>query len=450
MMFAQHMPDKSGDYLATDSESEGLRDDLDRPVPSSPRGREVALSRFFLAFESVPYRWLWSANGFAAMGISMRMLVQGWLVLDITDSPFWVGLAAGLQGLGLVGFGTFGGVLVDRLERRRLLMSAQVASGTLALIVGLLVVTDQIALWHILAVAIAQGVLQGVQLPVNHALIYQAVGPHRLLNAMAARMLAFNVMRIVGSLIAGALISSVGIWSVYMVAAGGMYVAATLIFFMRGTYRAPTEREPFWQVVSGGIRHVWGNAPLRMLLLLSLLMEAFGFSHMIMLPVMARDVLEVGAIGLGYLSAAGGAGAMVSTIVIAGLGDYRNKGRLLVGTAATAGLFLVLFAVSPWYLVSLGMVAVVGASIMAYDVTMGTLLQLLSPDAVRGRVMGLYGLTFGFTPLGGFLAGAIATAINAPFAISMGGVVIMAYVLRLLRPIGRIEATQEEVASQTE
>ena len=133
----------------------------DSPLPSLPRGGEAGLSRLFLAFESIPYRWLWSANAFTAMGISMRMLVQGWLVLDITDSPFWVGLAAGLQGLGLVGFGTFGGVLVDRLERRRLLMSAQVASGTLALIVGVLVVTGQIALWHILAVAISQGVLQG-------------------------------------------------------------------------------------------------------------------------------------------------------------------------------------------------------------------------------------------------------------------------------------------------
>ncbi len=215
-------------------------------------------------------------------------------------------------------------------------------------------------------------------------------------------------------------------------------MAAMLLLFMGGTYRAPTEREHFWQVVSGGIKYTWGNATLRMLLLLSLLMEAFGFSHMIMLPVMARDVLKVGAIGLGYLSAAGGAGAMVSTVMVAGLGDYRNKGGLLVGTAATTGLFLVFFAMSPWYVVSLGLVAVVGASIMAYDVTMATLLQLLSPDEVRGRVMGLYGLTFGFTPLGGFLAGAIATAISAPFAIGMGGVVIMAYVLGISRPVGRI------------
>ena len=152
-----------------------------------------------------------------------------------------------------------------------------------------------------------------------------------------------------------------------------------------------------------------------------------------------------------------------------GLGDYRNKGRLLVGTAATSGLVLhrlflsvgtavvlesqpatvVLHQLSPWYLVSLGLVAGVGGSIMAYDVTMGTLLQLLSPDAVRGRVMGLYGLTFGLTPLGGFLAGAIAAAISAPFAIGMGGVIIVGYILRLLGPIGRIQATQEE-ARQTE
>jgi len=156
---------------------------------------------------------------------------------------------------------------------------------------------------------------------------------------------------------------------------------------------------------------------------------------MVMLPVMARDVLHVGAEGLGALSAAGGAGAMLSTIVVAGLGDFKNKGLLLLVTAAGAGVFILLFAASPWYLASMVLVAGVGASLMAYDATMGTLLQLLSTDAVRGRMMGLYGLTFGFTPVGGFLAGAIGTLIGVPFAVGLGGAIILAYVAGTARRV---------------
>ena len=137
-------------------------------------------------------------------------------------------------------------------------------------------------------------------------------------------------------------------------------------------------------------------------------MEAFGFSHFVMMPVMARDVLEVGPTGLGYLSAASGVGSALSTIAIASLGDFRRKGILLTITALAAGISLILFALSPWFILSLFLVALAGGTLMAYDVTMATMLQLLSDDSMRGRVLGIYGLTFGFTPVGGLLAGSIA------------------------------------------
>lgn len=391
--------------------------------------RRAGFPRLFLAFESPQYRWLWGNIAFASMGLSTRMLVQGWLVLTLTDSPFWVGLVAGIQGLAVVAFGAFGGVLVDRLDRRKVLMTAQVSSGTVELVVGLLVLTERIALWHILVAASLQGLLQAVYVPAANTLVYHTVGPHRLLNAMAARMLAFNLSRIVGSVIAGALISALGIASCYFFVAGSMYAAPVLLLLIGGTYQSPTRPEPFWRAAVQGIRYAWASGSLRTLLLMSFLMEMFGFSHYVMLPVMARDVLEVGASGLGFLAAASGVGAMISTVVVAGLGDFRNKGHLLAASAAGAGLFLVLFALSPWYPVSLGLVAVMGALLMAYDAIMGTLLQLVSSEAVRGRVMGLYGLTFGFTPVGGFISGSIATVLGAPAAIGLGGGVILAYAL---------------------
>jgi MFS family permease len=399
------------------------------------RKNQAGVSRLVLAFVGTQYGWLWCNSAFSSMGMAVRMLTQGWLVLIMTDSPFWVGLVVGLQGVGLVGFGVFGGVLVDKLDRRVMLTFVQLATGTTALAVGLLAVTGNIVLWHMLVAAFVQGLLQAVQMPASNALIYQVVGPGKLLNAMAARLMVFNMTRIIGSLIAGWLITHISIGSCYLFSAGSSYLAAPLLMALRGSYRPETTRESFWQVLSGGIRYAWSSASIRMLLLMSLLMELYGFSHMVMLPVMARDVLHVGAEGLGALSAAGGAGAMLSTIVVAGLGDFKNKGLLLLVTAAGAGVFILLFAASPWYLASMVLVAGVGASLMAYDATMGTLLQLLSTDAVRGRMMGLYGLTFGFTPVGGFLAGAIGTLISVPFAVGLGGAIILAYVAGTARRV---------------
>jgi hypothetical protein len=308
-----------------------------------------------------------------------------------------------------------------------MLLFVQLTTGTTALTVGLLAVTGNIALWHMLVAAFIQGLLQAVQMPASNAMVYQVVGSGKLLNAMAARLMVFNMTRIIGSLIAGWLITHVSIGSCYLFAAGCSYVAAPLLLPLRGNFRPETTRDSFWQVLSGGIKYAWSSTSIRMLLLLSLLMELYGFSHLIMLPVMARDVLKVGATGLGNLSAAGGAGAMLSTIVVAGLGDFKNKGLLLLVTAAGSGVFILLFAASPWYPASLVFVAGVSACLMAYDATMGTMLQFLSTDAVRGRILGLYGLTFGFTPVGGFLAGAIGTLVTVPFAVGLGGAIILAY-----------------------
>jgi MFS family permease len=154
-----------------------------------------------------------------------------------------------------------------------------------------------------------------------------------------------------------------------------------------------------------------------------------------MLPVMARDVLRVGASGLGLLSSLGGIGAVLSTLGIASLGDYRRKGSLLVATVASSGGFLLLFGLSHWYVVSLVLVFFVGAALAAYDVTIKAIFLLVASDQVRGRVQSLYTLTYGFMSLGGFAAGSVAAAVGAPVAISASGGIILAFTVRYLRSI---------------
>lgn len=407
----------------------------DSPVPAQRTARQAGLSRLFLAFDSLPFRWLWGSMFFGSLSMTVRMLAQGWLVLELTDSPFWVGVVSGLQGVATVAFGAPGGALVDRLERKQVLIWMQAASGAITLAIGVLAVTHHVALWHLLAASLASGAMQAVQMPASNALVYDAVGPQRLLNAMASRMIAWNLTRIIGSLVAGGLIASLGVGSSYLFAAGSAYVGVLCLLFMKGRFLAQGRKDPFWRSVRQGIVYTWGRRDIRRLLLLSVLVETFGFSHSIMLPVMARDVLHAGALGLGVLSAASGVGAMASNLGVAAVGDYQGKGKLLAGAALIAGVSLLLFALSPWFALSTLLVGMVGAALMAYDVTLVTVLHLLVTDDVRGRVMGLYGLTFGFTPIGGLIAGAVASAASAPFAIGLGGVVVATHVLTTLRAL---------------
>ncbi|MDE2860454.1 MAG: MFS transporter [Chloroflexota bacterium] len=397
------------------------------------------MPRTLMAFEVTAFRWLWGSFLFGSMSMSVRMLAQGWLVLEITDSPFWVGAIAGIQGLGLVGFGAFGGTIVERYDKRFVLGVVYFFGFVISGLTGFLAITGQIQLWHMAPIALTQGMLMGTQLPASNVLAYQIVGPERLLNAMASRLMAMNISRVIGSLIAGALIHNFGVGSSYLLAASGSAVGLAFLLVIRGDFRAAPQREPFWQSTGQGLRYAWRNSAIRRLLFLSLLMEAFGFSHLVMMPVMARDVLNVGATGLGYLSAASGLGSMLSTLGVASLGDFRRKGPLLAFTTLGAGVSIVLFAYSPVFALSLLMAGLAGGSLMAYDVTMGTMLQLHCDDDMRGRVLGIYGLTFGFTSVGGSLAGAVATVINPPFAVAMGGVFITLYIGATFRSALRLD-----------
>ena len=409
----------------------------DQPASAERPEEQARVPRLFAAIANRNYRWYWLGAGFSSMGMTIGMITQGWLVLDITNSPFWVGLVAGLMGMGHVGFGLIGGVVVDRWDKRKVLIAVQALSGLVALAVSLLIFSDRLELWHLAVSAVLQGVLMAVRLPSGNSLIYLMVGRKVILNALASQLIALNLSRIVGSVVAGTSIESLGVQYAYLFMAFSAWLGGLMVVMVRGDYRSLGGVEPFWRSAVEGLRYAWSSAPIRSLLLMSVLMEMFGFSFLVMLPVMARDVLGVGATGLGYLSAVNAVGATVSTVIVAGLGDFKNKQVLLLLTAMGAGVSILLFALSPWFVVSLALSALVGAALMSYDATMGTMLQLLTTDAVRGRVLGLYGLTFGFTPLGGFIEGVIASVYSAPLAVGLGGAVIMGYVIGMRRFLAR-------------
>ncbi len=375
------------------------------------------------------------------MRLIMVFIARGWLVLTMTDSPFWVGLAPALRGLTQIGLGAVSGVLLDRFNRRRLLIIAEVGNSLVALAIGFLVITNQITLWHILGASVLEGMFISIRWPAINTILYDVVGSERVLNASAAQMLGFNLGNIIASLAAGLLIEQYGIGSSYLLAAVLGLLSGGAVWMIQGEFRPRVTSESFKTAVGGGIRYIWHSRSLRWLLTLSFTLSFLGWSHISMMPVMARDVLGVDAAGLGFLTTAGGIGAFLATLWIAGLGNYPHKIRLAMFLAAATAVLLILFALSPWYLLSLFLKALLEGCLIGLEATLTAVVLLLTTAEVQGRVQGIYSLIFGFTWLGGVAMGTAATLHSAPFAIAAGGLAVGIVTAVVWRPMRQIKTT---------
>ena len=393
--------------------------------------------RIFSTLGIRDFRLLWGSSSIYVIGAATELIAQGWMVLLLTgDSALWVGIASGIRGAGHILFALIGGVLADRLSRRFVLSAFRGISGLTLLGLALLVSQDRAELWHVLVVVFIQGSIDGITAPAFNGLIYDTVGPRRLMSAVAYTLGGFHISWTAGSVLAGNVINSAGMGAAFALAGVAYSTSVLPLLFMKVSVSAQQQRESIWRSLGQGLAYVAGNSSLRALLMLSVLTETFGFSYIVMLPVIAKTVLNVGPIGLGYLSAAGGAGALIGTAALASFSDYPNKWKLLTIGALGAGTGIVLFAFSSWYAVSLVMVAAIGLALTVYDASINTLLQLTTDENMRGRVLGLYGMTWGFTPAGGFLVGAVASAAGAPIAVGIGGVVIVTYTAAVIARMG--------------
>jgi MFS family permease len=368
----------------------------------------------------------------------VEILGQGWLVLQMTDSPFWVGVAAGIRGSVEVIFSIVGGAWADRFDHRKLLIWTQVATAILALGLALLVFMDLAQLWHVLLIVAAGGSLVAIGQPASRALEFDVVGAQRILNASALRFLGGSIVQIAAALAGGFIIDKIGVEGNYALSSGAVVVAAGLLLFLR-VQTVHKRREPFITAIRAGLGYSLRTPRVRQLLLLSLMVECFGFSYLYMMPVVARDILAVGPTGLGYLMAMMGVGQLIAMLVLASLGDPRRKGFLLFASTFSFGLFIVFFGLSPWFSVSLALVAVLAGSAAIYDSAMATLLQIAVSSDMRGRVMGLYVSTWGLNQVGGFGLGGIGTLLSVPVALAISGGVIAVTALRLVRFVRRFD-----------
>jgi MFS family permease len=397
-----------------------------------------ALRRIFAAFEAPGYRHIAASTFLFTGSWTMESIVQGWVVLQLTDSPFWVGAAAGIRGMSSLVFAIAGGTLADRFDRRRLLLATYVFIAAIAVTLGALAATGSLALWNVLPLVVLGGAI-GLVGPNSSAMTYDVLGPARLLNASAFSFQSGAVARTFAGLVGGIALDRLGVAPSYFIVAALFLGSGAALLPLRVPRRATeAPREPSLAALRAGLLYARRTRAVRELLTLSAITEVFGFACLFVLPVLARDVLGVSAIGLGALTSASAAGQFVAMTALSLAGDVRRKGALLAGSTLAFGLAVVTLSLSSAFALSLALMFLFGAAASLYDTTMWTVMQITAAEEMRGRVMGLYMATFGLSQVGGFIVGAAASVVTLPIALGVAGAIVTLNALRSLSSVARL------------
>ncbi len=383
------------------------------------------------------FRLFFFGQGTSLIGTWMQNIAQGWLVLELTNSAFWVGVVSGLTSLPILLGSLPAGVFVDRVNKHRLVILTQVLSALQALALAILIWTHAIALWQVAVIAVFLGAVNAVDTPARQAFIVELVGKEDLGNAIALNSSAFNAARVVGPSIAGVLISVVGLaWCYLLNAVSYLAVIWGLLAMRLPPFERPRHQGSGWVQFSEGARFVRGDRRVLALVTLMAVRSVFGFPYLVMMPVFARNVLRVGATGLGVMMAATGIGAVVAAFGLAALERHIRKGTVLMWAGPIFGLAVAGFAVVPSFPVALVILPVAGGALILTSALTNMLVQAIVPDNLRGRVMGFYAFVFlGMSPFGAFLVGWGADRFGAPAAVAAGGGVCVLAALEMWRRV---------------
>lgn len=419
-----------------------------QPIPPEPLPPELPLAaaaptrlpRGLSALRHRNFRLFWSGQLVSLIGTWMQQVGQAWLVLQLTGDPLALGIVAAAQFTPVLILGLFAGIVADAMPKRRLLFWTQSAAAVLALILGVLVLTNSVQVWHVYLLALALGVVNSLDMPARQSFVVEMVGKADIANAVALNSAVFNGSRIVGPAIAGVTIASIGLAPLFFVnAASYLAVVASLMLMRRSELLSPARAvvERSWRSVidhlTEGLRYVRGNQPIFLSISVLAVVATFALNFQVLIPLLARDVLGGGADTYGFLMAASGVGSLTAALSIAF--GQRPTLRLLLAGAGAVGLALIALGFSRLVPVSMILMFVAGWGLIAMAATTNTIIQMAVPDVLRGRVMSVYTTVFaGSTPFGGLFAGTVAAAAGAPVALALGGAIsLLAVVVAFFR-----------------
>jgi MFS family permease len=380
------------------------------------------------AFESLrfrEYRLLWYGQVFASLGTWMDQVTRGWLIYELTNSALQLGLVRGIQAIPFLLLSPIAGSTADRYSRKFQVVGAQFASGFLFAVTAVLIFTGLIRPWHVYVTAFLMACVQVFLQPSRAAMISDTVPVKTLTNAIGLNAVVFNMARSTGPALAGLLISLFGTGVSFTVQA--VFFILSTVWTMQmsserysssAAHRAGAHAESFFQSIVEGWKFSWRNEVVRVGILVVVIAALFIIPFSTLLPVFARDILSVGAQGQGLLLTAMGVGALASSLLIATLGDRLPRGLLMLGGVALYGVLVIVFSASPWFPLSMLLMAAIGLCHVSSHALVQTVLQTYSPPEFRGRTMAIFHMTQVLLLLGGMLVGALSALMGAPVAIA--------------------------------
>ena len=396
------------------------------------------------------YRLFYGGQLISLTGTWMQIVAQSWLVYRLTGSAATLGFVAFAGQMPGFLLAPLGGAVADSFSRHRILITTQALAMLLAFALAVLTLTGTVAVWHVYTLAALLGVVNAFDIPSRQAFVADLVGREDLVNAIALNSSMINGARLVGPAMAGLLVATIGEGWCFFVN-GLSYVAV-----IAGLWRMRVERQvmdaerrsPIRRIVEG-FSFVGRTGPIRALIILLGLVSLFGMPYTVLMPVFADRILHVGAGGLGILLGAAGVGALCAALLLVARRGVRGMGRWVAFSSAGFGVSLVLFSRLQNFRLAVAVLVVVGFSMIIQIASSNTLVQAMSPDALRGRVMAVYSMMFlGMAPLGALLAGWLAERVGAANTVALGGAgcIVSALIFSLRLPALRREARKLLVA----
>jgi MFS family permease len=396
-----------------------------QPPVKRPTHR-VVLARALAAFRYRDFRVLWFGAFSSTVGNWMQEVAQAWLVFDLTQSSFYLGLDDFLGQLPILLFTLIGGVVADRHDRRRVLLTSQYVQMSTAFILASLIYAGVVRVEHVLLLSFLAGMGQAFGGPAYQALIPSLVQKTDLPNAIALNSIQFNLARVFGPLLAGVTLASLGAAACFALNGLSFLVVIAALLSLTIKHIPPVDKKSMLQELKGGLRYAKGQPAIVALTIVASLTTFLGLPLLTLLPIFAREIFHGDINRYSHMMAFSGAGAVFGALIVAWMGRFRHMGLAVLILQATFGALVTAFALSrnPW--LSDLLLFFTGASLLMVFSMTASLVQLIVPDNLRGRVMSIYMVAFrGGMPLGSLAAGWIASFTSAPLVLSINGGLVM-------------------------
>lgn len=395
--------------------------------------------RGFLPLRHRNFRLLWSGLLVSQTGSWMQFVALGYLVDQLTKAPIYLGLLGLSAALPRLLFAFLGGVAADRVDRRRLLLVTNFLMMGSAVLLWGLAITGRIQVWHVLVIGAFNSLTQSFDVPARHSMIPSLVREHELMSAVSLTTMALNGSGVFGPSLGGVVIALIGVAGCFLINALTYTAVLAALLVMEVPARAAGHQESLREDIREGLALLSRAPGLRAILGLVAVISFFGRPYVRLMPAVAREVLHVGPTGLGVLQAAPSVGTILAVFVVGAVAGTARRGVLAVRAALLTGVLVALFGVSRWFWASVPLLVLSGMSTAVAQAAANTLLQTgVRPDQ-RGRIMGLYSMvTFGMFALGTLPIGALAGVIGVGPALTLGGMVVVVIVGRLMRSPSRL------------